>query len=639
MTQQLSRRNFIQTAFSLVISSLLVQRASGEESHLSASTSQEYGAQSAAADCLEQFSYGDIALLPCPQKDQFEHCLSVIMNLSEDSMLRPYREIAGLPAPGESIGGWYAYNPKYDSKTSNRDGFAPGHCFGQWISAMARAYAINKNPKIREKLERLLHEHSKTVTDDFFYDLRFPAYTYDKIVCALIDSYQYADFKESSDMLKKLTSAALPHLPPRAIDHGEEWNPRHKGDDSYTWDESYTLPENLFLAYQLGLGEQYSGIAQRYLQDTTYFEPLSRNVCALTEKHAYSYANALSSAMLAYMVTGSHMHLQAAQNAFTMISTQQSFATGGWGPDERFRAPGKGELGESLTKTHNSFETPCGSYAHFKLTRYLLRTTRDGMYGDSMERVMYNTVLGALPLTVPGKVFYYADNNMHGKKVFHNDVCPCCAGTLPQVAADYGINSYFRDASGIYVNLFVPSSVSWSGHQSLAALASGGASKVGSGPRLIITQSGRYPLAESVAFEIAAEKPIKCSLRLRIPAWCKNEFSTAVNGATVKPQVSRGFATISRIWYDGDRIELNLPMRFRLEPVDDQHPNLVALMRGPLVLFAVDYKDQRVSRDQLLAASRVAENEWSAPSDSGPLRLLPFTAIGDENYSTYVSVV
>ena len=34
-----------------------------------------------------------------------------------------------------------------------------------------------------------------------------------------------------------------------------------------------------------------------------------------------------------------------------------------------------------------------------KLTRYLLRVTRDGKYGDSMERVMYNTVLGARPLT------------------------------------------------------------------------------------------------------------------------------------------------------------------------------------------------------------------------------------------------
>ena len=76
----------------------------------------------------------------------------------------------------------------------------------------------------------------------------------------------------------------------------------------------------------------------------------------------------------------------------------QSFATGGWGPDENFREPGSGEIGESLTKTHSSFETPCGSYAHFKITRYLLRVTRDSRYGDSMERVLYNCILGAKPI-------------------------------------------------------------------------------------------------------------------------------------------------------------------------------------------------------------------------------------------------
>ena len=98
--------------------------------------------------------------------------------------------------------------------------------------------------------------------------------------------------------------------------------------------------------------------------------------------------------MMAYMVGGSQMHLQAAKNAFAML-LQQSFATGGWGPDEQLRAPGSDDVFASLSKTHASFETPCGSYAHFKVTRYLLRVTRDSRYGDSMERMMYNTVLGA----------------------------------------------------------------------------------------------------------------------------------------------------------------------------------------------------------------------------------------------------
>ncbi len=168
----------------------------------------------------------------------------------------------------------------------------------------------------------------------------------------------------------------------------------------------------------------------------------------LAGRHAYSYVNSLSSAMQAFLTLGSGKHLRAARNAFEMLS-QQSFVTGGWGPDETLRDPDSPDVAASLTKTHSSFETPCGSYAHFKLTRYLLRVTRDSRYGDSMERVMYNTVLGAKPLQPDGRTFYYSDYNFKGRKVYSDTQhWPCCSGTLPQVAADYRINTYFRDLSG-----------------------------------------------------------------------------------------------------------------------------------------------------------------------------------------------
>ena len=129
--------------------------------------------------------------------------------------------------------------------------------------------------------------------------------------------------------------------------------------------------------------------------------------------------------MMAYLVAGSEKHLRAAQNAFVMLQ-EQSFATGGWGPDEILRAPGSNDLYASLTNTHHSFETPCGSYAHFKLTRYLLRVTRDARYGDSMERVMYNTVLGAKPLHENGENFYYADYNFDAQRVYKKARWACC---------------------------------------------------------------------------------------------------------------------------------------------------------------------------------------------------------------------
>jgi len=167
--------------------------------------------------------------------------------------------------------------------------------------------------------------------------------------------------------------------------------------------------------------------------------------------------------MQAYLTLGSQKHLRAATNGFRMVR-EQSFVTGGWGPGETFVRPGSDELGRSLFNQPASFETPCGAYGHFKISRYLLRATADPVYGDSMERVLYNTVLGAKPILEDGSSFYYSDFTETGRKGYHRDKWPCCSGTLPQIAADYGISSYLlnttRENPGLVVNLYLPSRVS-----------------------------------------------------------------------------------------------------------------------------------------------------------------------------------
>ena len=45
---------------------------------------------------------------------------------------------------------------------------------------------------------------------------------------------------------------------------------------AYTWDESYTLPENLYLAWRRGAGRRYRELAARFLLDADYFAPLAR---------------------------------------------------------------------------------------------------------------------------------------------------------------------------------------------------------------------------------------------------------------------------------------------------------------------------------------------------------------------------
>jgi hypothetical protein len=566
---------------------------------------------------LKEFAYGDVTLHSELHDRQLRETHSVLMELSEDSLLKPFRQMAGQPAPGADLGGWYHYNPDYDLDAVDV-GFAPGATFGQWVSALARSYAIDGSPTTRDKVLRLNRLYAQTISGDFYEKNRFPAYCYDKLVCGLIDSHQYVRDPDAYAILELTTNTALLHLPLKAIEHGRRW--RENPGEGYTWDESYTISENLFLAYQRGAGDRYRSLAIQYLYDE-YYDPLAEGRNVLAGRHAYSYVNSLSSAMQAYLTLGNAKYLRAASNAFEML-TVQSFATGGWGPDEQLCAPDSEDVARSLQGSHSSFETPCGSYAHFKLTRYLLRATRDSRYGDSMERVMYNTILGAKPLLADGSTFYYADYNFQGRKIYKDVRWPCCSGTLPQVAADYRINVYFGDPEGVYVNLYIPSGLRWTE----------GAAQV------LLTQRSGYPFDGAVTFEFALRKPAEFAIHLRIPVWAEGA-SIFVNGRPVTaPMVPGTFATIRRSWKTGDLIEMNLPMRLRLEALDAHQPQTVALLCGPLVLFAITDVAPAVTARQLLSAKKTGPESWQVETDRGPMDMLPFTAIGDQQYSTYVIV-
>ena len=64
----------------------------------------------------------------------------------------------------------------------------------------------------------------------------------------------------------------------------------------------------------------------------------------------------------------------------------------------------------------------------------------------------------------------------------------------------------------------------------------------------------------------------------------------------------------------------------------------VALLFGPLVLFATTANQPALKQADLLAAKRMDRRTWQVSTSSAPMRLLPFTEIGDEQYSTYLRV-
>ena len=179
---------------------------------------------------LTEVAYGDVSIDSAAHRAQLTNTQDVLMNLSEDSLLKPFRQMAGQPAPGEDLGGWYNYDPNFDWHKDDA-GFAPGATFGQWVSALARFYAMSGSQAVREKVLRLNRLYARTISESFYDKNRFPAYCYDKLLLGLIDSHQFAHDSDAFAVLERTTRAALPHLPRAAVDRELEW--RAGKDQSY----------------------------------------------------------------------------------------------------------------------------------------------------------------------------------------------------------------------------------------------------------------------------------------------------------------------------------------------------------------------------------------------------------------------
>ena len=573
---------------------------------------------------LQTFSYSAVQLDASEMRDQFRDQTQLFLDLDDDKLLKPFRLRAGLPAPGEDMGGWYDSSDDFhidpvDWSNANWHGYIPGHSFGQYVSGLARSYAATGDVRTKRKVARLVSLYSATISPRFFVGYPLPAYTYDKLAIGLIDAYRYADVQGAKAALDKLTDTVLPFLPEKALTRDER-RQRPYTQEADIWDEPYTLPENLFLAWKLGMGERYKDLALRYLQDQKFFDPLARGESPFAGRHAYSHVNALNSAIQAYLVTGEAKYLAAACNGFDFLE-RQSYATGGWGPNEELIGPDDTEtLAKSLQTTHRSFETPCGAYGHFKLTRSLLQITKSARYGDSMECVLYNTILGAKPTRPDGRTFYYADYHQSGHKFYRDEAWPCCSGTFVQLVSDYGISAYLHDADTVYVNLYIPSRV---------------AVRTGS-THWHLEQKTAYPMQNTSHIAVHTARPVSHTMALRIPGWVGKGTRVSVNGeAFGGPIIPGEFLKLSRTWRRGDRIDIAFDMGMRIKPLDSAHPQLVAVVTGPLVLLAVGGTDERFTASQLLAAKRVSKTDWVVQTTSVLVRLKPFMYIGDEPYRLY----
>ncbi|HSI16563.1 MAG TPA: beta-L-arabinofuranosidase domain-containing protein, partial [Sphingomonas sp.] len=407
----------------------------------------------------------------------------------------------------------------------------------------------------------------------------------------------------------------LPYISPVSRDRIGKVNP--------PYDETYVLPENLFHVADITGDDKYRAMAVHYLLNKEWFDPLAAGQDVLPSKHAYSHTIALSSGGQAYLHLGDPKYRAALENAWKFMEPQR-FASGGWGPEEQFVELHQGHLADSLKSSKAHFETPCGSFADMKLARYLIRFTGQPVYGDGLERTLYNTILATRLPDSDGDYPYYSNYGANADKLYYQKKWPCCSGTLVQGVADYVLGLYFHDDHALTVNMFAPSEVKWD--------------RPG-GPVEVVQQT-EYPAKDVVRLTVRKAGNGRFAMKLRIPAWA-NGASVAVNGRT-QPAKAGTLATLDRTWKAGDTVELILPQTLRMAPIDDRNPNIAAMMRGGIMYVGLNPWDGIEHQTIALpgAASPVpgADQAYRAKVDGRDLVFVPYFAVDTERYNTYFKI-
>ena len=256
---------------------------------------------------------------------------------------------------------------------------------------------------------------------------------------------------------------------------------------------------------------KYLEAAQR-LFHRRVLEPLAAREDQLAGLHANTQFPKVIGCARLYELTGAERYHTIAEFFWDRVVNHHSYVIGGNSDHEHFGEPDK--LADRVSPwTAES----CNTYNMLKLTRHLFAWNAAAAAADYYERGLYNHILATQdPRT--GMMAYHIP--LHGGWFMpYNtpfDSFWCCTGTGVENHAKYGDSIYWHDADGLFVNLFIPSELSWPEK----------------GVRLC--QQTRFPAEDTTRLRGAARSPSRWRCEFAIPAgrWGCTSRSTGSRSST-----------------------------------------------------------------------------------------------------------
>jgi DUF1680 family protein len=530
---------------------------------LAAATGQE-PARGTAAACAPLTA---VRLLDGELKHEQDAVLGYLRSEDLDALLFNFRKNAGLPAPGTPLGGWEA--PDCELR---------GHYTGHFLSALALMYESTGDAVLKERGAQLTAELGKcqqalgggylsAFPKSFLERLArgervwAPWYTLHKIGAGLLDQHMRCGNAQALQIAVAFAGWVKAFTDP--LD--EQAMQKMLGT------EFGGMP--LFLAdlYALTRDPAHLALSKRFTHHRV-LDPLAAGRDQLAGLHANTQIPKVIACARLFELTQEPWFDRAARFFWETVTQHRCYATGGTSSYEYWRdAPD--QLGWQLSSQDAE---NCCTHNLLKLTKVLWQQRPEARLADYYERALWNGILGTRCPDDPAAFMYYVpmQSGLFRYYCSRENGYVCCSGTGIESFSRLGDFVYARRGDELFVNLFAPSEVEWPDL----------------GVRL--RQETKFPDEEKTALVVAAKAPVKFALRVRRPAWCKDGFALAVNGAAVDAKPGDdGYAVITREWRDGDRVEVALPMALRTEPLgreanDGPPVRLRAACFGPLVLAA-----------------------------------------------------
>ena len=367
----------------------------------------------------------------------------------------------------------------------------------------------------------------------------------------MVATYLLRDYAEATDdarvapFLTRYYRHMSEHLPDRPL---RDWGSARAGDeiDTILWLYNRTGDEFLLPLADL--------LHAQAINWTEIFTENTFGTRGWMEQHNVNIPQALKMPVVYYQRSGLARDRDAYALGLANLNRDHGTAFGINTGSEKLagRSPSEGVETCSIVEKMLSQETA-------------LRVLGDASIGDDIEVLAFNALPAALSSDVHQHVYYTIANHVKaplGKLGFADDHgddvtpapragFPCCCYNLHMGWPKLAQNSWAATADGGLAMLVnVPSQVT---------------ARVAGGQLARIECQTNYPFEETLNLTINLDGPATFPLQLRVPSWCSNA-AIKVNGrAQAKPQAG-AFATLSRQWRDGDRVEMTLPMRVEVKP-------------------------------------------------------------------------